>query len=489
MSVKGGFAMKLNAELEHLAPPQRQRAWKAPLSFLASIRGRRNEVPTTGGGWPLLGDLPAIRRDALGLLSRAARAGDIVRLRLGQDVYLLNHPDHVQRVLHDNHGNYRKNYFYARMKPLVGEGLLTSEGGAWRRRRRLAQPAFHRERLAAFAGIMAEHTAAMLDRWSVPAVRNEPLDVFAEMTRLTLTVVGHSLFGFDLLGQADEAGPAATEALRITNDRVFSLVYLPPSIPTPLNTRFARSLRVLDRVVNEVIAARRSEPKRPDLLGMLMEARDVETGEGLSDQELRDEVMTMMLAGHETTANALSWAFHLLSGAPSVDRRLHLEAGSVLDGGVPTLDVLPRLETASRVSQEAMRLYPPAWIFGREAVADDVFGAIQIRAGTAVMVSPWLLHRDPRWWDDPDRFDPDRFRPEAAKGRPRYAYVPFAAGPRMCIGNAFALMEMQIVLAMVASRYRLALVPGRPVEVETSVTLRPRRGIWMTAHPREAHHD
>ena len=292
------------------------------------------------------------------------------------------------------------------------------------------------------------------------------------------------MFGFDLLGQAEEAGRALTEALRITNDRFWSLVYLPPSIPTPRNIRFARSMRVLDRVVNDVIAARRSGPSRPDLLGMLMEARDVETGEGLSDQELRDEVMTMVLAGHETTANALSWAFYLLSGAPSVDQSLHHEATSVLDGGVPTVEALPRLETASRVSQEAMRLYPPAWIFGREAVADDVFGAIRIRAGTAVSVCPWLLHRDPRWWDDPDRFDPDRFRPEAVKGRPRYAYVPFAAGPRMCIGNAFALMEMQIILAMVASRYRLALVPGRPVEVETSVTLRPRRGIWMTAHPR-----
>ena len=462
--------MKLSAEVEHLAPAQR---WE-----------RRDEIPTTGEAWPLLGDLPAARRDPLTFHARAALAGDIVRLRLGRDVYLLNHPDHVQRVLHDNHTNYRKSFFYARMKPLLGEGLLISEGGAWRRKRRLAQPAFHRERLATFAGIMVEHTNATLDRWSGAAVRNEPLDVAAEMKRLTLTIVGHSLFGFDLLGQAEEAGQALTEALRITNDRFWSLVYLPPSIPTPSNIRFARSMRVLDRVVNDVIAARRSGPTRPDLLGMLMEARDVETGEGLSDRELRDEVMTMVLAGHETTANALSWAFHLLSGAPSVDQSLHHEAASVLDGSDPTVEALPRLETASRVSQESMRLYPPAWAFGREAVEDDVFGAIRIRAGTALTICPWVLHRDPRWWDEPDRFDPDRFRPEAVKGRPRYAYVPFAAGPRMCIGNAFAQMEMQIVLAMVAARYRLAQVPGRPVEFEASVTLRPRKGIWMTAHPR-----
>ncbi len=264
--------------------------------------------PTCGGAWPLLGDLPAMRRDPLGLFERAARAGDVVRLRLGRDVYLLNHPDHIQRVLHENHANYRKNFFYARMKPLLGEGLLTSEGSAWKRKRRLAQPAFHKERLALFAQIMSQHTAAMLDRWATSTARSEPVDVAAEMMRLTLTIVGHSLFGFDLLGEAEGASRAFTEALRITNERLYSLVCLSPSIPTPRNVRFSRAMRVLDRVVNEVIAARRAGLPRPDLLGMFMEARDAESGEGLTDEELRDEVMTMVLAGHETTANALSWA-------------------------------------------------------------------------------------------------------------------------------------------------------------------------------------
>ena len=451
-----------------------------------SLKSGGPTAPTRSGGWPLLGDLPAIRRDPLGLLSRAARAGDVVRLRLGRDVYLLNHPDHVQRVLHDNHTNYRKNYFYERMKPLVGEGLLTSEGGAWKRRRRLAQPAFHKERLAAFTGIMAQHTTAMLDRWAGPAARNEPVDVAAEMTRLTLTVVGHALFGSDLLGEADGAREAFTTALRITNDRFYSLVYLPPSIPTPRNVRFSRAMRVLERLVTEVIAARRAGPPGSDLLGMLMEARDAESGDRLTDEELRDEVMTMVLAGHETTANALSWAFHLLSLAPPVERRLHEESASALDGRAATFDDLPRLDVAARVYQEAMRLYPPAWIFGREAIGDDFFGGIPIPAGAAVTVCPWLLHRDPRWWEDPEGFDPDRFGPQADKARPKYAYVPFAAGPRMCIGNGFAMMEMQVVLAMVAARYRLDLVPWKPVEVEPSVTLRPRSGIWMTVHPRAA---
>jgi cytochrome P450 len=442
--------------------------------------------PTVGRAWPLAGDLPAVRKDPLALYARAAQAGDVVRLRLGRDVYLLNHPDHVQRVLHENHGNYRKSFFYARMKPLVGEGLLTSEGSAWKRRRRLAQPAFHKDRVASFARIMAEHTVAMLDRWARPAARGEPVDVTAEVMRLTLTVVGHALFGFDLLGEAEDARRAFTEALRITHERFYSLVYVPPSVPTPRNVRFARAMRVLDGVVNEVISARRREPARQDdLLGMLLEARDIETGEGLGDEELRDEVMTMVLAGHETTANALAWAFHLLSLAPDVARRLRDESTAVLgDRRLAEVDDLPRLGFATRVYQEAMRLYPPAWIFGREAIEADAFGAFTVPAGGAVAICPWLLHRDPRWWESPEGFDPDRFAP--SKMRPKYAYVPFAAGPRMCIGNAFAMMEMQIVLAMASARYRLDLVPGRRVEVEPSVTLRPRSGIWMTVHPHAA---
>jgi cytochrome P450 len=245
-------------------------------------------------------------------------------------------------------------------------------------------------------------------------------------------------------------------------------------------------MRVLERLVREIIAARRAGPPGSDLLGMLMEARDADTGDALGDEELRDEVMTMVLAGHETTANALSWAFHLLSLAPPVERRLHEESASVLGERAAAFEDLPRLELAARVYQEAMRLYPPAWAFGREAIEPDSFGGIPVPAGAAVTVCPWLLHRDPRWWEDPEGFDPDRFAPQPEKVRPRYAYVPFAAGPRMCIGNGFAMMEMQLVLAMVTARYRLDLVPWRAVEVEPSVTLRPRSGIWMTLHPRPA---
>jgi cytochrome P450 len=216
-----------------------------------------------------------------------------------------------------------------------------------------------------------------------------------------------------------------------------------------------------------------------------MGARD-EGGAGLGDDELRDEVMTMVLAGHETTANALSWALYLLSGAPEIDRRLHEESARVLGRREATLAHLPGLEYAARVNQEAMRLYPPAWIFGREAILADTFGAFRVPAGATIGIAPWLLHRDPRFWRDPERFEPDRFLPQESAARPRFAYVPFAAGPRMCIGSAFAAMEMQIVLAMIASRYRLELVPERPVEIEPSVTLRPRNGMWMTVAPRAA---
>ncbi len=440
------------------------------------------EPPVLPGGWPVLGDLPAIRRDALGLLARAARLGDVARLRLGRDVFLLNHPDHVQRVLVENHANYRKSYFYERLRPLVGDGLLTSEGDDWKRKRRLAQPAFHKERLAGFVEVMAHHTGALLERWAAVAARGAPVDVAADMMRLTLTVVGHALFGSDLLDRAARTGRALTTALRITNERFFALLYVPPWVPTPRNLRFARALRVLDGLVNEIVSARRGQPPRPDLLGMLMAARDEEGGAKLGDRELRDEVMTMVLAGHETTANALSWAFYLLAQDPEVDARLHAECAAVLRGGAVRLEDLPRLGFAARVNQETMRLYPPAWIFGREAIAADAFGATRVPAGAAVSICPWTLHRDPRFWSAPDRFDPDRFLSDA--GRPRHAYVPFAAGPRMCIGHAFASMEMQVVLSMIADRFRLALVPERPVRAETSVTLRPRSGIWMTLHPR-----
>jgi cytochrome P450 len=449
-------------------------------------RRPRGIVPTAPGGWPVVGHIPEIRRAPLEFLARAARQGDVVRLRLGRDVFLLNHPEHVQRVLHDNHANYRKSYFYQRLKPLVGDGLLTSEGAAWKRQRRLAQPAFHRERLASFAGVMAHHTRALLDRWERDAASGVPVNVAADMTRLALTVVGHALFGFDLLGRADEAGRALTTALRITNDRFYALLYL-PSAPTPANLRFSRAMRVLGGVVRQLIAARRAGAPREDLLGMLMDARDAEDGAGLTDEELRDEVMTMLLAGHETTANALTWALALLSGAPDVDRALHREASAVLGDRDATVADVPRLDLAARVAQEAMRLHPPVWAFGREAVAADAFGPFRVPAGAAVTICPWLLHRDPRFWDDPERFDPDRFLPAPAAARPKYAYVPFAAGPRMCIGNGFAAMEMQIVLGMIASRYRLELAPGRPVEIDASVTLRPRRGVWVNVARRISH--
>jgi cytochrome P450 len=425
-----------------------------------------------------------MRRDPLGFLARAAPLGDVVRLRFGRSVFLLNHPDHAMRVLHENHTNYRKNFFYDRMKPLVGEGLLTSEGDDWKRKRRLAQPAFHRERLAGFLGIMSRHTSAMLDRWAPAAARGEPLDVAAELMGLTLTVVGHALFGQDMLGGADQTGRALTTALRITNQRFFALMVAPPWVPTPRNVRFSAAMRVLGDLVDGIIASRRAGSPRDDLLGMFMEARDADGGGGLTDAELRDEVMTMVLAGHETTANALTWAFHLLGGAPEVERALHQESSGVLQGREVALGDLPCLDLASRIHQEAMRLFPPAWIFGREAIAPDRFGAHSVPAGAAVSISPYLLHRDPRFWEVPERFDPDRFLPAQVARRHRYAYLPFAAGPRMCIGNAFAMMEMQIVLALVSSRYRLAPVPERPVELDPSVTLRPRRGLWMTIVPR-----
>ncbi|MGA9522293.1 MAG: cytochrome P450, partial [Myxococcaceae bacterium] len=326
-------------------------------------------------GRPLLGNIPETRADPLAFFSKVAREyGDVVRLNLIETVHLLNHPDHVKHVLQDNHLNYEKGFGYARMEPLVGKGLLTSEGDFWKRQRRLAQPAFHRQRIAGFAELMVRHAQAMFDRWSAHP-RGESIDVHAEMMRLTFGIVGDTLFSMDLLGEAEATGRALSTALEIINDRFQQFFVTPKVIPTPENLRLYRAIGVLEQMVNGIIEQRRAEPGRHgDLLDMFMEIQDADTGERMTDRQLRDEVMTMVLAGHETTANALSWTWLLLSKHPEVERKLHDEVARVLEGRVPTVADLPLLEYTMRVIHESMRLYPPAWFTSRKAIHDDVIG-------------------------------------------------------------------------------------------------------------------
>jgi len=434
--------------------------------------------------WTPFGAGEEMRGDPLAFTARMAREyGDAVCMRLGPiRVYLFHHPDAVKHVLQDNNQNYVKGEIIGRVKVLIGEGLFTSEGDFWRRQRRLAQPAFHRERIAGLAGTMIRRTAERLDGWELAVRRGEPIDVGAEMNALALTIVGETLFGRDLSGEARDAGQALRIALEVTAHRGMSYVVPPIWWPTKRTRAFRGAVRVLDTLVYDMIDARRRAEQPGDaLLGMLMAARDEETGDGMTVRQLRDEVMTFLLAGHETTAVALAWTWYLLARHPEIAERTRAEVLGVLGDRPPSLEDLPRLPLARMVVEEAMRLYPPVWGIGRQSIAADRIAGWDIPAGALVNLSPWVTHRHPAIWNDPERFDPERFRPGGERARPRFAYFPFSGGPRLCIGEAFSMLEAQIIVAMMLQRYRLTLVDPRPVDIETTLTIRPRGGLPMHA--------
>jgi cytochrome P450 len=323
-----------------------------------------------------------------------------------------------------------------------------------------------------------------LDRWE-RLTNGETVDASREFMGLTLRIVGRTLFSTDIDDSDGHIGAAITTLQRFLNDRETAVVKVPLSIPTPANRKARAALEVLDGMVFEIIDRRRTSGSTgDDLLGMLLDARDERTHDGMSDQQLRDEVMTLVLAGHETTASAMAWTMMLLSQSPIVERHAAEEVRTVLGGRAPTFEDLPRLRYVSMVVQESLRLYPPAWAIERVALADDEIGGFTIPAGGLVVISAYTMHRHPLYWEDPEGFDPERFAPERAEHRPRGAYIPFGAGPRICIGNQFALMEAQLVLAMILQRYRLDLVPGHPIVPEPLITLRPRDGMPMRIYRR-----
>lgn len=428
-------------------------------------------------------------RDPLGRLVADWREyGDVIRMRIGPVAYYgLVHPDHLQHVLQENNRNYVKGPIIARTRILIGDGLFTSEGEFWRRQRRLAQPAFHRQRIGGFAATMTGTAGEMLDAWSLgAAATGEAFDLAAEMSRVTLRIVGRALFSLDLQESAATVGRALVDALDVVTRRAFTLLPLPLGVPTTDNRRFVRARRDLDEVVLRIIAERRDGDGQPygDLLAMLLEARDPDSGEGMTDRQLRDEVMTFVLAGHETTAVTLAWIWYLLGRHPEVEQRLRDEVAAAVGRRTPTPDDLPALRYVRMVVDEAMRLYPPVWAFGRQALADDRVGPFRIRAGTPVNLAVWLTHRHPDFWPDPERFDPERFAPERAAARHRFAYLPFSGGPRLCIGNEFALMELVLVVTMMAQRYRITPVdPDHVVEPLVRVTLRPQGGVPVRIRP------
>lgn len=425
--------------------------------------------------------MPEFKRNTLQtFVDLARRHGDLVCFRGLWTSFMLIDPQHVEYVLQTNSRNYRKGKNYKEFAAATGNGLFVSEGDVWRRQRRLAQPAFHRQRIASFAKIMTDSCEAMLERWRPFAERNAPLEVDAEMLRLTLGIVGKALFSRDLSDEADTMSRSFNIIRKHTTNRIVSVVKFPASFPTLQNRRFRQAIANAERVVYDLIAERRrGAGNTDDLLSLLMAARDEETGEGLSDTELRDQALTIIGAGYETTTQALAWTWYLLAKHPEVEQKLRAEISDVLGGRTPTFADLPNLKYTLMVFQEAMRLYPPIWMLTRAAIETDEIGGYRVPANSEILLLPYITHRHPKYWEKPEEFFPEHFTPEKVAARPRFAYFPFGAGARQCIGNSFALMEGQLIIATVAQKYRLRLADERTIEPETSVTLRPRGGVKM----------
>lgn len=430
----------------------------------------------------LLGHLGRFRNDPIGLFLEGSALGDVVRFPVGpRSVYLLRRPEHVKYVLQDAPKYFTKQTRgYDSLRFILGNGLVTSEGEFWLRQRRIAQPAFHRQRISQFGEIISALATSMLDRWAEEVSAKRPIDAAAEMMALTLRIMGRSLLSTDLSDQTQTVAMSLAELLHQIIQRTTTLFAWPVWLPTPKNRRLLRARAELDRIVFGIISERRaSRQPAADFLGMLMDATDEETGEKMDDRHLRDELMTILLAGHETTANALSWTFYLLSQHPEVEQTLRMEARRALGGRAAEVDDLPNLPYALLVIQESMRLYPPVWLLMRRSERDEVIDGCPIPARSFIALCSYVSHRDARWFTAPGEFVPERFSAENFARLPRCAYFPFGAGPRVCIGNNFALMEAQLILATAVQRFSLKLAPGHRVELLPTVTLRPRNGLSM----------
>lgn len=445
------------------------------------------KAPPRATNKPGLLGLLAMRRDPLSFFTNLAREyGDVVGVKFGpEDAYLLSRPEFVRDVLVVSQKKFMKGRGLQVAKKVLGEGLLTSEGEFHLRQRRLVQPAFHRQRIARYAETMVEYAVKTRERWAaLPAGR--PVDIAHEMMRLTLVIAGKTLFDADVEREASEVGDALTAMMvlveRVTNPFAAFL----EKLPLPSNIRFQRAKQKLDDIIYRIIAERRrSGEDRGDLLSMLLMAQDTEGDGGrMTDEQVRDEAMTLFLAGHETTANALAWTWYLLSQHPEVEAKLHAEIDAALQGHAPTYEDLPRLKYAEMVMAEAMRLYPPAWIVGRRVLVDHEIGGYRIPAKSLVLMSQYVIQRDPRWFPNPDKFDPERWTPEAKEARPKFSYFPFGGGTRVCIGEAFAWTEGVLVIATLAQSWRMKLAPGTTVAPQPMITLRPRGGVPMTLEKR-----
>jgi cytochrome P450 len=443
---------------------------------------RGPKLPPGPKGSFLVGNTFQYMRDRMGFLEGAKRDfGDIVRLRLGPfRTYLVTNPEYIEYILRSHPDNFHKDKLTRWLIPLLGEGLLTSEDAYWRRQRKLAQPSFQHQQIERYGAVMVEHTERMLDAWQEGEVR----DLHEDLMRLTLSIVARTLFDAELSGDAEAIG----ESLAIVMNH-----FLGPSrwfpfadhLPFPASRRYWAAIRRIDEIIYRIIRTRREVGRDAgDLVSRLLAARDDE-GKGMTDRQLRDEVVTLVLAGHETTALALFYIFYLMDRWTQAQDRLAAELQSVLGDRSPTAADVPRLKYTEWVVREAMRLYPPAWGIAREALTDCEIGGYHVPKGTQLFVTQWLVHRDGRWFEDPEVFRPERWDNDLIKRLPRCAYFPFGDGPRVCIGNHFAMMEAVLILATIARRYRVSVEPGQTLELLPSITLRPRHGLRMRVHQRE----
>ncbi len=425
----------------------------------------------------LLRSLPRIQRNPLRYLGDCARQfGDLVHFQAGQvSAYFVNHPEGARRVLQENNANYSKQTLqYNALATITGRGLLTNEGPSWLRNRRLMQPAFSRSRLENIYPLVTGSIQPLLEHWQASAKSGQPVDLDRDMLRLTLDVVARALFSFDLSKEAHALTGAVMQALDHIIGRARNPLSWPDWFPSGENLRFRRAVSTLDSAIQDMIHQRRALPEMPDdLLTTLLTARD-ENGQGLDEHQVRDEVITLLIAGHETVASALTWTWYLLSLNAEIRSQMEGEASRVLDGRMPQPADLPRLEITRSIFMEALRLYPPAWLITRTSIAEDEIMGFRIPARALIILSPYTLHRHAQFWSQPEEFNPDRF---ISENQTRYSYIPFGGGPHLCIGNNFAMIEAQLILAITSQRFRFNLQPGSRVEAEPLVTLRPKYGL------------
>jgi cytochrome P450 len=431
----------------------------------------------------LFGSMRSFNRDTLQFLLDARPYGDFVLFKFGPfPVYVANHPDVIHEVLVTKNASFAKSSITKRvLYPAVGEGLFTNDGDSWKRQRKLAQPAFHTKRIASYADVMVAYAERLIKQWRNGAT----VDIEREMSAVTMQIVAKTLFDAEVTGE-DELSTAVRTVLRISDDRFKRLLPTPLWLPIQENRDLKESVQTLDVIIQQFIDERRASGEdKGDLLTMLMAAMDDEDGTGMSDKQLRDESMTVFGAGHETTSTALTWTFYLLSQYPEVEAKLHDELARVLGGRTPTFADLPNLPYTEMIVKESMRLYPPAWGTTREVIEPVTISDYPIGKRGTVFVNIYGVQRDERFFPQPELFNPERFSAENEKHINKYAYLPFGAGPRICIGNAFAMMEARLILATIAQQFKLGLAPGQVVAPERVFTLRPKYGMKMVAETRE----